>query len=81
MTPLAGRVVDTMDGAISAVEGLLTMDRRAVRRAFEARFTASRMAQDYVRLYESIATVRETSAECAAALSQPQPQVEEHLLL
>ena len=58
------------------------MDRRAVRRVFEAHFTASRMAQDYVSLYESIATVRETSAaNSAAALSQPQPQVEEHLLL
>jgi hypothetical protein len=58
------------------------MDRRSVRRTFEARFTASRMAQDYVSLYESIATTRETSpAKAAAALSQSQPQVEEHLLL
>jgi glycosyltransferase involved in cell wall biosynthesis len=81
ITPLVGRIVGTMDEAISAIEGLLTMDRRAVRRAFEVRFTASRMAQDYVSLYESIATVRETSAKSAAALSQSQPQVEEHLLL
>jgi glycosyltransferase involved in cell wall biosynthesis len=82
MTPLAGRIVETMDEAISAMEGLLTMDRRSVRRTFEARFTASRMAQDYVSLYESIATTRETSpAKAAAALSQSQPQVEEHLLL
>ena len=57
------------------------MDWRAVRRTFEARFTASRMAQDYVSLYESIATVRGTSApESVATLSQPQSQVEEHLL-
>jgi glycosyltransferase involved in cell wall biosynthesis len=82
MTPLSGRIVETMDEAISAMEGLLTMDRRSVRRTFEARFTASRMAQDYVSLYESIATMRETSAaKSAAALSQSQPQIEEHLLL
>ena len=48
---------------------------------FEARFTASRMAQDYVSLYESIATVRETSAKSTAALSLPQSQLEEHLIL
>jgi glycosyltransferase involved in cell wall biosynthesis len=81
MTPSAGRVVETMDEAISAMEDLLTMDRRAVRRAFEARFTASRMAQDYVSLYESIATVRQTSPRSAAAISMPHSQLEEHLTL
>ncbi len=81
MTPLAGRVVETMDEAISAIEGVLTMDRCAVRRAFEARFTASRMAQDYISLYQSIATVRETSSRSATSLSHHQLQVEEHVLL
>jgi hypothetical protein len=70
-----------MDEAISAMEDLLTMDRRAVRRTFEARFTASRMAQDYVSLYESIATVRQTSPRSAAAISMPHSQLEEHLTL
>ena len=82
VSPLAGRIVNTMDEAISAVEDLLTTDRLAVRRAFLARFTASRMAQDYVSLYESIANVREASAaKSPLALSHPKPQVEEHLLL
>jgi glycosyltransferase involved in cell wall biosynthesis len=80
MTPLAGIIVETMDEAVSSVERLVAMDRLAVRRAFEARFTASRMAQDYVSLYKSIATVRET-AQSDAALSLPQSQAEEHLIL
>jgi glycosyltransferase involved in cell wall biosynthesis len=82
VTPLTGRVVETMDEAMSAMEGLLAMDRPAIRRVFEARFTASRMAQDYVSLYESIVTSRETSAlKSEAALLQLQPEVEEHLIL
>ena len=82
LTPLTGQVVETMDEAVSVVEKLLAMDRIAIRRAFEARFTASRMAQDYVSLYESIATARETLApRSSAALSMPLPQLEEHLTL
>ncbi len=82
LTPLTGQAVDTMDEAILAVEKLLAMDRLAVRRGFEARFTASRMAQDYVSLYESIAAVHEVSAlKSSGALSMTQPQLEEHLTL
>ena len=82
LSPLTGQIVETMDEAVSAVESLLATDRRAIRRAFEARFTASRMARDYVSLYESIAAVRETSVpRSPAALSMPQPQLEEHLTL
>ena len=82
LTPLTGQVVDTIDEAVSAMESVLDMDRLAVRRAFEARFTASRMARDYVSLYESIAVMRETSAPNAEpALSLPQPRLEEHLTL
>jgi glycosyltransferase involved in cell wall biosynthesis len=81
MTPSAGRVVETMDEAIHAMENLLAMDRLAVRRVFETRFTASRMAQDYVSLYGSIATVRPTSPRSAATISMPHSQLEEHLTL
>jgi glycosyltransferase involved in cell wall biosynthesis len=82
LSPLTGQIVETMDEAVSAVESLLATDRRAIRRAFEARFTASRMARDYVSLYESIAAVRETSVpRSPAALSMPQPPLEEHLTL
>jgi hypothetical protein len=79
---LTGKVVETMDEAVSAVETLVAMDRFAVRRAFEARFTASRMAHDYVSLYESLAAMRETSVSPSqAALSLSHPPVEERLAL
>ena len=48
---VTGRIVDTMDEAVAAMPQLLAMDRRKVRRRFEERFTAERMARDYVDLY------------------------------
>ena len=48
---VTGRVVDTMPEAIAAMTEVLALDRRLVRRRFEERFTAARMAHDYVDLY------------------------------
>lgn len=49
---ISGRIVADVDGAVAALPGLLDFDRRTVRAAFEARFTARRMARDYVDIYE-----------------------------
>ena len=49
---VTGRVVGSLPEAIAAMPEVLSLDRRAVRRRFEERFTASRMARDYVSLYE-----------------------------
>ena len=49
---ITGKIVDTVPQAIAAMPELLALDRRAVRRRFEERFSASRMARDYVALYE-----------------------------
>lgn len=75
-----GAVVDTMDEAISAVERILKMDRAAIRRTFEARFTASRMANDYVGIYESILSTRANTAS-TAPLAVAEPEVETRLTL
>ena len=48
---VTGKIVNTMDEAVAAMPQLLAMDRRKVRRRFEERFTAERMAHDYVDLY------------------------------
>jgi glycosyltransferase involved in cell wall biosynthesis len=48
-----GVLVDSTEQAVSAVEALAALDRRACRRSFEERFTAARMAENYVRVYES----------------------------
>ena len=44
---VTGRVVDSEEEAIAALPAILSYDRRAVRRRFEERFTAARMAEDY----------------------------------
>jgi glycosyltransferase involved in cell wall biosynthesis len=60
---VTGYVVDTLDEAICALGGVLALDRGRVRRRFEERFTATRMAHDYVKLYESLIGERRAPAE------------------
>jgi hypothetical protein len=47
-------IVETIEEAIAAVPRLLAMDRRAVRKQFELRFSSARMASDYVHLYRKM---------------------------
>jgi len=51
---VTGRIVDTMEEAIIALPEVIALDRRAVRRRFEERFSAARMAKDYVSVYRSL---------------------------
>ena len=51
---VTGLIVDTMDEAIRMLPSVLALDRQAVRRQFEKRFSATRMAKDYVALYQSL---------------------------
>lgn len=48
---VTGFVVDGENEAIDVVRRISTFDRRQVRAAFERRFTARRMAEEYVQLY------------------------------
>src|SRR5207237_5146300 len=50
----SGFLVDSIDEAAAAVEAAGRMPRAGVRAAFDARFTARRMALDYLRLYETM---------------------------
>jgi glycosyltransferase involved in cell wall biosynthesis len=47
----SGIIVDSMDEAVAAVETASRMSRAGVRRHFEERFTAARMASDYVAAF------------------------------
>ena len=49
-----GSVVDDEEQAVQAVKRLGELDRRRVRDRFEERFTAGRMATDYVSHYQSV---------------------------
>ena len=59
---VTGFVVDGVEDAVEAVRRVPALDRRACRRAFEHRFTASRMARDYVTIYERLLDGRRAPA-------------------
>ena len=50
-----GIAVRSLDEACAALPDMLRLDRRAVRARFEARFSAGRMARDYLAIYERLA--------------------------
>jgi glycosyltransferase involved in cell wall biosynthesis len=51
---VTGFIVDDEEDAVQAVKSLALLDRGKVRRAFERRFTARRMAEDYVGYYRKL---------------------------
>jgi hypothetical protein len=51
-------IVDNLDQAVLALPRVVALDRRKVRRRFEARFSAGRMARDYVRLYRRLVSAK-----------------------
>jgi glycosyltransferase involved in cell wall biosynthesis len=57
-----GFIVDSLDEAIEAARRVEMLDRRACRAMFERRFTAKRMAEDHVALYERLLAASETFA-------------------
>ncbi|EJC84061.1 glycosyltransferase [Rhizobium leguminosarum bv. trifolii WSM2297] len=59
---LSGILVDSVTEAVENVEWALRLDRRKVRATFEKRFTAERMARDYLDIYRSLPGVRANAA-------------------
>ena len=51
---VTGAIVDTVEEAIAALPHVIALDRKTVRQRFEQRFSATRMAKDYVRVYRSL---------------------------
>jgi glycosyltransferase involved in cell wall biosynthesis len=52
---LTGFIVEDVNGAIGAVDRLRHLSRERIRRRFEERFTARRMALDYLSVYRRLA--------------------------
>ncbi len=50
-----GFLVDSLDAAVAAVGECSRLNRQTVRESVEGRFAATRMVDDYVRLYEKVA--------------------------
>jgi glycosyltransferase involved in cell wall biosynthesis len=68
---ISGVIVDGMEQAAAALPRVLALDRRAVRRRFEERFSATAMAKNYVNLYRHLLIAEpvldlDSTAEAAA---------------
>jgi glycosyltransferase involved in cell wall biosynthesis len=55
---VTGFIVDTIDEALAALDKIPNLDRRRCRRVFDARFSAQRMARDYLRVYDHLVNER-----------------------
>src|SRR6266404_479894 len=64
---LSGFIVDNMDDAVRATNQAGTLDRAGCRAEFMKRFSAPIMAQQYVKLYESILAPRSAAPETVPA--------------
>lgn len=51
---VTGHVVTSLEEAVATLPRVLQLDRREVRRQFEKRFSVRRMAEDYVRIYQTL---------------------------
>jgi glycosyltransferase involved in cell wall biosynthesis len=60
---VTGKVVESEDEAVAALSEITSYDRRTVRRRFEERFTATRMARDYVSTYHRLLKTGTASGE------------------
>ena len=49
-----GFIVETLEGALSAARRIPALSRERVREVFDQRFTAARMASDYLDVYERV---------------------------
>ncbi len=51
-----GFIVDSIDEAVKALEKVINLKRKDCRKTFEEKFTARKMAEEYVLVYHSMAS-------------------------
>jgi glycosyltransferase involved in cell wall biosynthesis len=59
---VTGFIVNNVEEAVKAVSLVHQLDRSAIRKKFEERFTAKRMASDYVKIYQLLVKRKEESS-------------------
>jgi hypothetical protein len=69
---VTGAIVDTTDEAVRMLPRVIELDRHAVRRRFEQRFSSVLMAKDYVALYRSLLK-RPSISERETTVQLPRP--------
>ena len=78
---VTGFVVNSIEGAVRAVGQIGDLDRTAVRRRFEARFTASQMASKYLAVYkELVAGSKRRKLIKSVPVASSMPAVDDHPL-
>jgi glycogen synthase len=77
---VSGFIVESMDEAIRAVQQARTLDRAACRAEFINRFSAPKMAQHYVKLYEASIT-KQYDTSVAGKSANPDTEVDSLLTL
>jgi glycosyltransferase involved in cell wall biosynthesis len=60
---VTGKVVDSEEEAIAVLPEIMSYDRRAVRQRFEERFSARRMAKDYVSTYRKLLAIQKSNGK------------------
>jgi glycosyltransferase involved in cell wall biosynthesis len=65
---LTGFIVEDETGAVAAVDGISRLSRQAIRGRFERRFTARRMADDYLAVYRNLMEAAEPLPRLVARL-------------
>jgi glycosyltransferase involved in cell wall biosynthesis len=63
---ITGYIVDDEEDAVAAVARIPELDRRLVRATFERRFSARRMAEEYLRIYDKL--LREETREALTSV-------------
>ena len=71
---LTGFIVEDVESAVGAVPRAVALDRRAIRQRFDQRFTAGRMARDYVALYERLLLREPMTLKFADQSASREPQ-------
>lgn len=51
---LTGAIVESVDDAVRSIEKISSLNRKDIRKVFEERFTAARMAHDYAAVYRKL---------------------------
>jgi glycosyltransferase involved in cell wall biosynthesis len=73
---ITGMIVDSVQEAVHALPAVMALDRAAIRRRFEERFSATRMAKDYIQVYRSLLKSRLPERPSFAPMLQPQLEQE-----
>jgi glycosyltransferase involved in cell wall biosynthesis len=64
---ITGMAVNNEQEAIAVLPAILAYDRRAVRQRFEQRFTAARMADDYLSTFRRLLRTRSLNGKCGVS--------------